>query len=378
MMKFYDMYGLDILKITTIENKPASEAPAFIKQVLKENGYNFIQNFYVKGNVLPLSFNKKDILNFVFYNQHLHPSRHFEDPMEIVKKFGGIRSTFEMYLRLNGRAYDLKEYRRHHDLAAGQMIPEFFMYCTTADAGLYKAAKGKDLDDQMEHILSHIDDSTPIKPQDLRNRSNLSDTTFKKALKKLYEGLYVIKTPINYYQKLDDFDGLSRKEARKIVLKRIIENFGIFTAEGLAAYLKRGFAMEELRSLLRELEAENILTKGYLVKDSSDLYWLAKGAEKKIRRLPKMKERFVLSNQDQLNHYLIEDIRQKFGIGSCFVIFNGTEMTGAFKALKRSKRFIVTDFIGEPDDWTTVRMFANQHKLELIDEEEQELYDYDE
>jgi hypothetical protein len=229
----------------------------------------------------------------------------------------------------------------------------------------------------MKHILSLIYDSTPIKPNELKDRSNLSDSTFKKALKKLHEGLFIIKNPINYYQKLDGDNGLSQKEARKTVIKRIIDNFGIFTAEGLSAYLKRGFAMEELRALLRELEAEDVLEKGYLVDDSPDLYWISKGANKKIKRLPKMKERFVLSNQDQLNHYLIEDIRRKFGIGSCFIVFDGTEMTGAFKANKRAKRLIVTEFIGDSDDWTTVRLFANRHKLELIDEEEEELYDYD-
>ncbi|UCH89717.1 MAG: winged helix DNA-binding domain-containing protein, partial [Thermoplasmata archaeon] len=377
LMELYNSNGLDILRIKAFSNTPVEELQPKLKSILKDNGYNLIQGIYVKGRVLPATFTNQEIMNFVLYRQHIHPQRRFDDPMDIIRAFGGIRSTFELHLRLNGRSYDLKEYGRHHALATGQMIPEFLMYCTEVDAQLYRTAKGYEQDEIMEHVLSRIPDDTPVKSKDLQDRVNLSEPTYKKALKRLYEGLYVIKTPLNYYKKISSMPELSFTEARKMVVKRVFENFGIFTAEGLAAFLKRGFTAEELRVMLRELEDEGVLAKGYLVEGESELYWILKGAAKKIRKLPRLKERFILSPQDQLCHYLIESIREKFKIGSCFVVFNGSEMTGAFKATRRSNRFIVDDFIGDDEDWGAVRQFAHQHRLELAEKEQDELYDYD-
>jgi ATP-dependent Lhr-like helicase len=378
LMKFYDMMGIDILKIKTIENLQVSELSAQTKAILKDNGYNSIQDAYVKGSVLLATFKESEIMNYILHRQHVHPQRRFDDPMEVIQTFGGLRSDFELHLRLNGRSYDLKEYRSHHGLAAGQMIPEFFMYSTVGDAQLYKTAKGKELDEIMEYVLSHIPGEVPIKPQELKDRVNLSDPSFKTTVKRLYDGLFITRTPFNYYQKLSSLPSLSRAQARRLVVRRIIENFGIFTAEGLASYLKREFSMEEIRALLREFEQDGILAKGYLVEGRGDLFWIVKGAEKNLKKLPKMRERFVLSPQDQLSYYLIENIRERFKMGSCYVLFNGTEMTGAFKASKRGEKFIVSDFVGDDEDWATLRMFGQKHRLDLIEKDQEDLYNYDE
>ena len=120
--------------------------------------------------------------------------------------------------------------------------------------------KGSETDEVMEYILSRFNTYLPIKARDLQDMVNLSESAFKAAVKKLYDGLFIIRTPNNYYQKLRDIPDMTKAEARKLVVRRIIENFGIFTAEGLASFLKRGFSMEEIRTLLRELETEGDLS----------------------------------------------------------------------------------------------------------------------
>lgn len=377
IMKFYEKTGLDILKITAIENLPAYKFSSRTKKILKGKDYTFIQDSYAKGKIIPVSFSPAEITNFILYRQHIHPLKRFEDPMDIVKKFGGIRSTFELHLRLNGRAYDLKEYSRHYDLASGQMIPEFLMYCTEQDARLYRTAKGKPCDDIMEHILSHMSPDSPIRTKELQDRVNLSERTFKAGIKRLYDGLYIVKTPINFYKTVGTVSGLSRSEARKEVVKRIIENFGIFTAENLASFLKKGFSMEEIRALLREFEAEGFIEKGFLVDGDPNLYWVLKGALDSINKLTKNREPFILSPQDPLAHYLSDSIKEKFGMGSCFVVFNGTEMTSAFKASKRGKKFIISDFIGDEDDKIVLRHFAHENRLDLLEKDEVDLYEYE-
>jgi hypothetical protein len=377
LMKYYSMSGIDILKVLAVENEPANSLAAKLKSVLKKRGFHLVQDCYVKGRVLTVTFSKPEILNFIMYQQHIHPARRFDDPMDVVRNLGGVRSIFELHLRLNGRAYDLKEFGRHYDLVSGQMIPEFLMFCTETDAKLYKIAKGRNLDNYMEHVLTHIPDGTTVRSSDLRKKVNFSDSTYKSVVKRLYEGLYIVKTPINYYKKLENKLTIDHADARKKIVMRVFTNFGIFSAEGLSAFLKRAYSMEELRILLRELEDEGVLVKGYLVEGSLDLFWMLKGYEQKIRKLPRMRERFVLSPQDQMCYYMIEDIRERFKLGSCYVVFNGSEMTGAFKASKHGDRLVVSEFTGEDEDWTTIRHFAQQHKLDLWEEGEEELYEYD-
>ena len=86
------------------------------------------------------------------------------------------------------------------------------------------------------------------------------------------------------------------------------------------------------------------------------------------------RERFVVSPQDQLNSYLAPIIRKRFGFGSCFIIFNGLEITGVFKIKRKKNKVIITDLAGADDNWPTIEAFFRMNKLEITDEETEELY----
>jgi ATP-dependent Lhr-like helicase len=380
LMEFYRMQGIDILRIKKIFGielseliKKRDEVSKKIKQVFLDNGYHLIQGrFLTKGKLVPESYSKNEILKYVFFKQHILKSNKFNDPFEAIETMGGIGSDYELKLRLNGKFRSLKELQKRYELAAGRMIPDYYMYCTEDDSRVYQRAKGRELDPDMEYVLENIPFNYGIQPKLLGERLTIPDKKLAEVRKRLYDGIYIVRTPTNWYKRVRGSKRLSKRKARELVVKRIIDNFGIFSAENLAAYTKHEFKMSELRSLLRDLEQENYLVKGYFIKGDDTLYWMLKnGLEKELSKIKRsnldLKNlQFVLNPQDQLAHYLTDEIRQKFGSGSYYVVFNGLEMTGGFKASKKSNLLEIKEFIGGDSEWDIVENFMYQNGLGLV------------
>ena len=151
--------------------KPVSIVGPMKKKCIKKpfpNGESYeqaikrVQDFYIKGKIEPLVFNKSQIMRFILQSQHILPKSRFNNPLEAIRVLGGIRSNYEMRLRLDGKFYDIKEFRKNLNLIAGPMIPEFYIYCTEKDLQIYKAAKSRDLDFNMEYILESMPDDFAI------------------------------------------------------------------------------------------------------------------------------------------------------------------------------------------------------------------------
>ena len=344
-----------------------------LKNIFLDNGYHIIQNrFLAKGELISKSYNKRDILKYIMYKQHILNSNRFESPIEAVESMGGIGSDYELKLRLNGKFRNLKELQKNHGLAAGRMVPDSYMFCTESDSRLYKTAKARELDADMKYVLENIPYNYGIQPKRLVERLTITDEKFAAIRKRLYDGIFIIRTPTNWYKRVPGSSKMSKPSARRFIIKRIIENFGIFSAENLAAFTKHEFRMNELRTLLRTLEQERFLVKGYFIEGEDTLCWMLKeGLEQDLPRLKRQgtlelkKLQFVLNPQDQLAHYMPNDIRQKFGAGSHYVIFDGLDMVGAFKASKKGKVLDIKEFIGGDREWDTVENFLFQHDLEL-------------
>jgi ATP-dependent Lhr-like helicase len=216
--------------------------------------------------------------------------------------------------------------------------------------------------------MSVIPPYSPITRSELSSRSSLPKEAFAEALKKLYAGLFVIRDSKNRYL-ITKSSEMPVADARRKVLRRIIENLGLITAEALSAYVKHEFKMTELRGYLKQWEQDGWLVKGYLVEGSDALYWMIKEDLPKVMSMD-FKGRIVLSPTDTLTQYLSQEIREKFNIGACFVVLENTEMAGAFKATTRGGTLTVTQMVGPKVD-DVIRDFARRWgmKVEYSDKE---------
>jgi ATP-dependent Lhr-like helicase len=361
-MNFYRQFGLEVIRIRGAFGRKVADLPVRLRNRFIKKGYHLVQDFLAKGEMEPRSFPRENVYSYLFHKQHIAPSLKFKDVMDAAKSMGGLRSDFEASLRV--RAFrKLKRYVKSGDLVAGLMIPAHLMYATRRDMLIYKKAKSRVVTEDMVHIMKMMDQRDGVSRRELMESSELGRDRFEAAFNSLYEGLYVIRDPSNLYV-LTPEPKLSQESARRLVLERMIANVGLVSAEGLAMMSKHEFKIDEIKATLGRLEGQDKLVKGFFLDGDESLYWIIKND---IEVLPKMsfKFSFVLSPFDQLAQLLSQEIRRKFRIGSCFVIFVGAEMAGAFKGTKKGNTLTLTEFIGEDRERKVLRLFEREWGLSV-------------
>ena len=135
---------------------------------------------------------------------------------------------------------------------------------------------------------------------------------------------------------------MDRHEAQKEIVRRHFRDFGSFSAETLSQFV--GGRMAVTRGLLRELEDDGFLRKGFFVKDDQTLYWML--SDDVGVKPPRFLDNFVLNSQDNLHIYLRGMIKAETGAGANSVIFSGTRIVGSFKGKVCASGAKVEEFQG--------------------------------
>jgi ATP-dependent Lhr-like helicase len=360
LMRFFEKRGYDLIKVTGAFGKSILEVKEL--GVFLENGYHKVQDFIAKGRFRPIVFSDEDIMSYLLWRQRIPPDRAFDTVSEAVQEFGGLRSDFAARLRVSN-AQPLRMLYRSGAIFGARLIPDYSMYCTPQDLSLYKKAKNAEIDQYARMVLDVVRNEEPITRKKLFVRSPLGYGNTLEALRNLNKGLHIAYAHGRKQQFVTVRSSrLSVQKARKKVMKRILENFGIFSAEGFAIFVKNEFKMDEIRRVLRELEDEGLLVKGFFREGSDRIYWMLK---KDLNRMGKisMDRKFVLTPLDLLFHYLRLRIGAEFKLGYCFVVFDGPKMIGAFKAKKKANELTVQKFIGDQEARAIVREFASANRL---------------
>ncbi len=79
-------------------------------------------------------------------------------------------------------------------------------------------------------------------------------------------------------------------------------------------------------------------------------------------------EQFILTPLDDLFLYLRDRVLAQWRMGVCYVIFDGTEMVGAFKARKRGARLEITAFEGNGSAKNILDRFESENELTVGEE----------
>ncbi len=105
--------------------------------------------------------------------------------------------------------------------------------------------------------------------------------------------------------------------------------------------------MSVVRDLLRRLEDEGFLVKGFFMRDSPTVYWMLKeDCGKPIDMV--RNEMFLLNTQDSLHVYLRDMIKNDVR-SSSNIIFRGTRVIGSFKGKMTISGAKVEEFEGSPE-----------------------------
>ena len=361
MMEFHRTRGYEIVRLVRAFNK---EVPALetVKPFL-DAGYARLGDFLAKGEIVPREFDKSQLLAYVFRCQGLDPDRPFDTAEAAATALLGLRSDFAARLRVR-EFTSLERLHRRGALSKGLGIPDFYTYCTESDLTLFKRAKNAALTKEMRQVLHVIRDNEPISRPRLLAMSSLGYTGTTRALKALYEGCHVTRAADNRYRTVRDLR-IPVEEARKAVLRRAAESLGVFSAEALANFLRFEFNMAETRRLLRELEREGRLVKGFFARGERTVYWMLKEGVEEIDRVS-FGRSFVLSPLDNLAIFLRSEIGPRWRMGGhVFVIFDGTEMVAAFTAKRRKASLSIVKFEGDAAARKVLERFEEENELEV-------------
>ena len=361
---YQENFHSNIIRVKAFASTKVEDLDTSIIKQFEDKGYQRIRNWLVKGPVINREYQEREIYGYLLWRQRIHPEKRFQNAAEAFRELGGIRSEYELSLRVQGRFFHPRDYGNEMELVQGVMIPGYSTYCNVKDAIVYRDARNVSPEPDDRRLLALAIDSKGLPREELYRRSGMDPDSFKLSLTRLYQSLNLVRTTRGNYRTLPVNRIYEPEEARFRVVKRLILSFGIVSAEGLGMLLKGEIPMAELRSILLRLEKEDILVKGFLKEGSETLYWIVKDDIDYIKG-HLFQGSFVLNQGDRLAHYLSEDVKQKFGLGACNVIFSSTRMTGAFKMSKRGKEVVITEFVGSNHERHVIEAWCRQWRLNL-------------
>ncbi len=342
-MRFYNMKGTEIIRIREILSKDAADLDRDMVNILKENGYHFVNGFYAKGRFEDLTLSEAQFLSYVFRKQHVIQDERYATVSSAIQARGYIRNDAEILTRVKDRT-SMKKQMECGNIVRTFIIPSYSGYTTPEFMAMYRSAKDSPVDETMRAVLTIIKDRQPVSRKEIVNNSPFSEERTVEAINSLVHASVVYQDASSAYNALNA-PRMDKNEAMMGIVRLMFSDFGIFSAEQLASML--GFRMSVVRDLLRRLEDEGFLVKGFFMRDSPTVYWMLKeDCGKPIDMV--RNEMFLLNTQDSLHVYLRDMIKNDVR-SSSNIIFRGTRVIGSFKGKMTISGAKVEEFEGSPE-----------------------------
>ena len=370
MMGFFRQKGTDIVRIREIKSVDIADVDAPVRKVLEDAGYRFVNGFYAKGRFITRTMTTEEMLSYVIRKQHASPTCRYHSIEELMTDRGYIRNDSELMTRVGGRVPFKKLIVRDDYIKTFTSTP-YVGYTTRENARIFMSAKATDLSDIQKKVLSIVRELQPSTKKDIVGVSPYSSDDTAEALNSLIHLSMVYQDSSQLYSAVDG-PMIPKEEAICTVARMLFHEFGVFSAEMFSGFI--GVRMAVARSTLRRLEDEGYLVKGFLEKDSGTLMWML--AEDAGSKVEKVRDQFVLNNQDNLHLYLRQRLKQDTDAATDSVVMRGTSVIGSFKGKLTSSGAKIEDFKGDNAAYRFLRMTASSLGI-VIDKDTSEADDWD-
>ncbi|MFA5311952.1 MAG: helicase-related protein, partial [Methanomassiliicoccales archaeon] len=360
LMSFYKGLGYDVVRIKEVLGHSIGDLDDGVHKVMQEHGFVRLEGMYAKGRMVPKQYDDKRLVSYVLRKQRLDPEDRFNDPIAGIRFTGGFRSDTHAWQRCTNK-WPLKKLYEQGTIVKVFGIPDYVTYTTTEHAKLFRKAKGVPEDNkEVNTVLRVLEREGPVSRRALYDLSPMGHRSTFDGLKALFDSTAIYQDRSGKVRVVPDIS-IDQRDARKKVIKLMFRNYGTFTAEELARFMRLGTGMRMLRELLAELEDEGVLAKGFLLKGDDALYWIIADDVGKLDKM-EFDRRFVLSPDDTLMHYMMPRIKAKFGVNMPFhAIFDGPEVVAVVRTSSRGREIAITEFIGPRDSRHTM----NEHIREM-------------
>jgi ATP-dependent Lhr-like helicase len=225
------------------------------------------------------------VTQLVLEKQHLSSGtrgRGEEDIVKIIGELGPIQTHRALYHRIEN--FDLDSLRKlwanDKRIVVGRFTQRGLSYIRTDDLPIYIALRESDrrtLSDIDKVILSTIERENPIGKGRIIAMRGFNKSTVEESLQKLEESLLVVRTtpyeiemenqPLVLYEPVENysaqFQKLSKSEALRTLILRVIEGQGLITIQGIISLTNLPY--EEVESTLSTLRKEGMILSGQFI-----------------------------------------------------------------------------------------------------------------
>ncbi|MBN1677216.1 MAG: ATP-dependent helicase [Candidatus Thermoplasmatota archaeon] len=374
MMPFYNALGVEILRITSVFGTEVSMLAQDVKAEFLGRGFAESNGMLVKGRLVIECFEQPEILSSVFSLQNLGERTRLKDMSAALERYGGLRQNSEALLRVR-KFENLQRLHKRGAVVRGRLIPDKVGFCTPGVASVYRSARLEDLDKDEKLIMRIIRDQQPVKRERLVDLSPLGRQSTLDVLRGLYASSRVYLDGNLCYVAAKRIK-MSKDDAWAAAFRRMFDVYGVMSAEGLASMLGHEIPMRNVRRILRRLEDEGHLVKGFMLKGSGTLYWASKKVFASLGKA-EFTSTLVIAPSDNLVQYLRACCRDLLPETGRHAIFRGVELIGSFEKISRGGRIEFVDIQGQEGCESVVADYARRMGAAMSDKEDDRLSDWE-
>lgn len=371
VMGYYRMKDVDVVRIREILNTDAASLDPEMAEVMVSSGYHFVNGFYAKGDFVPWTMSGHEFLSYVFEKQRIAKDQRFQTMSAAIAERGYIRGDQEALIRVTERTTMKKQMEKGYTMKM-VLTPAFQGYTDRDHAYLYRAEKAYVPDSVSRDVISLIKDRQPVSKKEIIENSPYGPDRTADALSALSRNSVVYQDANSNYN-LVQLKDMDQYDAIKEIARMHFRGFGVFSAENLWQFLS-STRMSVVRSILKDLEDEGFLKKGFFLKDDPTLRWMV--AEDVGKNIPRFLGSFVLNSQDNLHVYMRDHIKREVG-STRSVVISGTKIIGSFKGKICASGAKVEEFEGTDRAERVLKEAAQFVGMRLDSERQREDDDWD-
>ena len=367
MLENYRDRLVDISVLHAFNGVPVHDCDENIQSVLSELGFSSMGDGerYLRGGVVEPR-PRSQAYRALFHHQNLHQKTRWENETIALEHIDELRDDFALRGRCEMYRVDLQSMASAHQLHQGTNLRHHLIWARYSHFQRLLTIRNTMPPEEDMDVIQFFDEHHD--PNLFMERHALKRSEFRKIISPLMRSGHVVQDYRGGFRTVKALQNVDLWDVKRKYIESLVQDFPILTLKQTERLAGSAFSAEEISDVMRGLEEDGTLTRGFLVDDMQEVCWgrldLIESGGEAIRTRD-----LVIPPSDSLIHYFSDVLRSRFGYGSAYLVFHKEEPIAAFKANTREGLLEVTDFVGDSDlekeALRVMKEFAWEHDMPL-------------
>ena len=266
---------VDIALLSNFNGEPIIDADEAVKAQFERIGFNISGNRMIRGGVIsPMSREKAE--RSLFHKHNLHQDSRMPNETSALESISEIRDDFALRGRCEMYRVDLKSMAASQRLHTGINLRNHNTYAPLSYFQKLLTMRNLDIEDlpgvsdeNIDYLYDAIDFfDINSNPKLFMDRNDLKRAEFRKVIRPLVRNGYIIQDFREGFKTVNIKTDIELWDLKKKFLIEMLSKFPAITLKQFSKLAGPSFKLEELKSVLFDLENEGLLIKGFLIKNN--------------------------------------------------------------------------------------------------------------